>query len=426
MSMLVQLKKYIADESLFEQSDRLLLAVSGGVDSMVMLHLFQQLPYDFEVLHCNFHLRDAESDAETEFLQAYCAKHGMPLKVKHFDTSGFALAQSISIEMAARELRYAWFRAMKAETESQYILTAHHQDDLVETMLINLTRGTGIKGLTGIQSKQGELARPMLFASRKEIEEFAQAQGLPFRHDSSNDELIYQRNVIRHQIIPLFESLNPAFRQNAVRTAANLQGVSEIYFEEMNKRQVAIINNNKLEISALKSFIRPDVLIYEILAAYGFNASQCADVLQSLDGDSGKVFFSNTHRLIKDRTHLILSECQKDSEEPISISVKVANRQADFTFSTNPYQAELDADKLCFPLHLRKWHEGDRFQPLGMRGSKLLSDFFTDLKLSQLEKEQQWLLCSGEDIVWIVGRRIDDRFKITAQTKQICRVEYKQ
>ncbi|MFV0365587.1 MAG: tRNA lysidine(34) synthetase TilS [Mangrovibacterium sp.] len=418
--MLQKLKTYLADESLFEPSDRLLLAVSGGADSMAMLHLFMQLPYSFVVLHCNFHLRAEESDKEEQFLRAYCQAHGVELKVQHFNTKEFAQKEGISIEMAARELRYAWFRAERESTKSRYILTAHHQDDLVETMLINLSRGTGIKGLTGISSKQGELVRPMLFASRESILAYAQECELPFCHDSSNDQLIYHRNVIRHQIIPLFEGLNSAFRQNVVRTAAHLQSTSEIYFAEVDRLQSEIMTDNRLDITRLKECANSSTVLYELLSGYGFNAAQCTDIYQSLDGNSGRKFRSKSHRLIKDRSSLILADLNDVPKFLPQLMVHEEPISPNFAFSTKLNSVEIDADKVCLPLKLRKWQEGDSFQPLGMKGTKKLSDFFTDQKLSILEKEAQWLVCSGDDIVWIVGRRIDDRFKITKQTKRVC------
>ncbi|MFV0520862.1 MAG: tRNA lysidine(34) synthetase TilS [Mangrovibacterium sp.] len=433
--MLRELNKYIADESLFEESDKLLLAVSGGVDSMVMLHLFQQLPYAFTVVHCNFNLRGEESDEEEIFLSNYCITNNISLKIKHFDTKAFAQQEGISIEMAARELRYAWFKEVKEKTHSQYILTAHHKDDLIETILINLTRGTGIKGLTGIQAKQTDLVRPLLFASRKDILAFAEENRLPYRHDSSNDELVYQRNVIRHQIIPLFENLNSAFRNNVVRTATNLQATANLYFSEINRIKTELFQCGKLDIAKLQSNAYSSTVLFEILATYGFNAAQSTDVYRSLDSISGKVFTSKSHRLIKDRTHLIISELPKEDEgrsmklfknqiitEPIKLGLHVEPIGLNFSFTVDSCVAELDADKLVFPLTLRKWKVGDSFIPLGMKGTKKLSDFFTDQKMSISEKELQWLLCSEDDIVWIVGKRIGDKFKITNDTKTICKI----
>lgn len=434
--MFNRLSTYIANESLFEQSDRLLLAVSGGVDSMVMLHLFQQLPYEFTVLHCNFNLRAEESDEEESFLRDYCARFQLKLEVKHFDTKAFASQQGISIEMAARELRYAWFEDMKNQTQSNYILTAHHKDDLVETILINLSRGTGIKGLVGIQSKLGDIVRPLLFASRADILTFAHQFDLAYRHDSSNDELIYQRNVIRHQIIPLFESLNPAFRNNVVRTAANLHATASLYFDEVKQCEKDLIQDGRLSISKLLVIPHASTILFEILSNYGFNATQSTAVFRSLSGNSGKIFTSKSYRIIKDRDELIISELQigveetsipisenQQLKEPVSLQLETECRLPGFSYSLDANVAELDFDKLTFPLELRKWKNGDVFMPLGMKGRKKISDFFTDEKMSILEKEQQWILCSAGEIVWVVGRRVDDRFKITKATRHICRIK---
>lgn len=435
--MLKRLQTYIANEGLFENSDSLLLAVSGGLDSMVMLQLFQQLPYRFSVLHCNFHLRGAESDGDESFLKDYCAAHQLDLQVKHFHTKAYAKQEGVSIEMAARDLRYAWFREQKTRTQSHYILTAHHRDDLIETMLINLSRGTGIKGLVGIQPKKNELVRPLLFASRQELSAYAQSIELAHCNDSSNDELLYQRNIVRHQIIPLFEQLNSNFRNNVARTAQHLQHTSQIYYQAIESQQAQLLQNNQLNIATLQNYPNAPTLLFETLSPYGFNAAQCADIYQSLQNHSGKTFHSKTHRLIKDRSHLLLDKIpQTEAQQavllnknqhiskPLSLSVQLEPRPKNHQFSTTAKQVELDADKLKFPLTLRKWQEGDSFTPLGMSGSKKLSDFFIDQKMSILDKEAQWLLCSTSgEIAWIVGRRINDHFKITPNTQTLCRLK---
>lgn len=432
--MLEKLKCHIVNERLFDDSKSLLLAVSGGADSMVLLHLFRQLNFRFEVLHCNFNLRDSESDGDQYFLEAYSAKHGLKLHVKHFSTKEEAKNQGVSIEMAARELRYQWFEEMRRALGFDYVLTAHHQDDLVETMLINLSRGTGIKGLMGIQAKRDFIVRPMLFSSRMEILNFAEVNRISYRHDSSNDELIYQRNLIRHQIIPLFDKLNPAFRENMVRTAKNLTETNEIYRLKIQEIEADLIDG-EIMIEKIEKIPQRHTLIHEMFSKYGFNTSQCADINRAFDAESGRQFISKTHRIIKDRDKLILLRNQSDDQGsvfelfanrqvtiPIDISTFIFDRDADYVRSNLPGHVDLDMDKLQFPLTIRRWKKGDYFIPLGMKGRKKLSDFFTDLKMSLFEKESQWLLCSGEEIVWVIGRRISHLCRITQESKTICRV----
>lgn len=440
--MLQPFLQHIADENLFAPGDKLLLAVSGGADSMVMLHLLQQSRFEFSVAHCNFRLRGAESDGEEVFIRDYCGEQGIELFVQHFDTREYARIEGISIEMAARELRYKWFGDLRAQLGCQYIVTAHHRDDLVETMLINLSRGTGIRGLTGIQPKNGHLVRPLLFASREEILAYAVAQKLPFKHDSSNDELIYQRNIIRHQLIPLFETINPAFRKNAAKTASILKDTAEVYQQKLNEVQAEVKaeQNGQISFSIAKlKALRPlQSLLFELLHPYGFNGEQVDEICAALDGEAGKSFFSKTHRLVKDREALLLTKLdaapaqryyiEEDCislNEPVDLQFEVIAKSPAFRFSTNPLVADLDYAKLQFPLILKKWEPGEYFVPLGMSGMKKLSDYFIDEKLSIPEKESAWILYSGRKVVWIVGRRLDDRFKITAGTQQVLRVTFK-
>ena len=440
--MLQAFQTYICDESLFAKTDKLVLAVSGGVDSMVMLDLFQQSGYEFCVAHCNFRLRGAESDGDEVFIRDYCGEHGLELYVKHFDTREHADLEGISIEMAARQLRYGWFRQLRAELLYDYIVTAHHQDDLIETMLINLSRGTGIRGLTGIQAKNGEVVRPLLFASRQQILEYAATRLISYQHDSTNDELVYQRNIIRHRIIPLFEELNPAFRRNAAKTAAILKDTREVYQQKLEEIRSGVEmrerDNVLFPVSGIQALQPKLSLLFELFHPYGFNADQIEEIAGSLTGESGKSFFSKTHRLVKDRDRLILTEFSKEPEcrgvryyidehcsridEPISLTFGRMDKDAAFRFSTDPKVADLDYNQLQFPLILKKWERGEYFQPLGMSGLKKLSDFFIDEKLSIPEKEACWILYSGKKVVWVVGRRIDDRFKITHHTQQVLRI----
>ena len=437
--MLPELEKYIEKEQLVQPSDQLLLAVSGGCDSMVMLELFRQLNYNFVVAHCNFKLRGGESDGDEAFMHDYCGEHGIELYVKTFDTREYALQEGISIEMAARELRYQWFYELLDALKYDYLLTAHHQDDLVETMLINLSRGTGIRGLTGIQAKKGRLVRPMLFASQELITAYAHEHKIPFQVDSTNHEIIYQRNLVRHKIIPLLEELNPAFKSNAARTADILKDTEQVYLAKIEDEKKQLIRNDaanlNLSISFLKQSQFAETLLFEVLHPYGFNVGQVHEILQVLDSEAGKVFYSETHRVVKDRDHLILSltatqsltryYIEKDClviTEPIQLEFQQLVKADDFQYSQNPAIADFDFDQLQFPLLLKRWEQGEYFQPLGMTGFKKLSDFFIDEKFSIPEKEASWILYSAGKVVWIVGHRLDNRFKITEETQNILKV----
>ena len=437
--MVPEFNKYLENEELFNSSDKLILAVSGGVDSMVMLHLFQQTQQDFVVAHCNFKLRGSESDMDEIFLRDYCAEKGIELYVKSFETKEYATTKGISVEMAARELRYEWFRKLLNTLQYDYLATAHHQDDLVETMLINLSRGTGIRGLSGIQPKTEHVIRPLLFANRMQIVNYAATEQIPFREDSSNDEIIFQRNLIRHKLIPLFEEINPAFRKNMNRTASILRKTEKIYQRKIEEEKTRLLENTangmQINIEVLLKTKSKSSILFEILHPLGFNADQVDEILQTLVGDSGKSFYSASHRLIKDRDLLLIDQLQEIEDhryyieqdcisikEPIELDFELLRKKSSYKFSTSENIADLDLEKLEFPMVLKKWDQGEYFQPLGMEGFKKLSDFFIDEKFSIPEKENCWILYSSGKVVWIVGKRIDNRFKITKNTNRILRI----
>ncbi|WP_299576832.1 tRNA lysidine(34) synthetase TilS [uncultured Sunxiuqinia sp.] len=438
-AMLPDLKNYIATEQLLLPTDRLVLAVSGGCDSMVMLDLFRQMEHDFVVAHCNFKLRGAESDGDEVFMRDYCGEHGIELYVKTFETREFALQEGISIEMAARELRYQWFYELLDTLKYDYVLTAHHQDDLVETLLINLSRGTGIRGLSGIHPKKERLVRPLLFASREQITSYAAEHQLPYREDSSNQEFVHQRNLIRHKILPLFEAINPAFKANAAKTAAILKDTEQVYQAKIEEEKAAFISREGsqqlFDIAYLQQSPFAETLLFETLHPLGFNAGQVHEICQAFTADAGKVFYSETHRLVKDREAFILSPKTTDDlsrfyieadclemAEPFALQCEKLVRDEHFQFSRNPAVADLDFDLLEFPLVLKKWEQGEYFQPLGMSGFKKLSDFFIDQKFSIPEKENCWILSSAGKVAWIMGHRIDNRFKITKDTRHVFRI----
>jgi len=433
-----QFISFIEENQLFEAHQKVLLAVSGGIDSMVLLHLFEKAGFNYGVAHCNFQLRGSESDGDEKFVRETVLQHGVPAFFQTFETEEYSRVNGISVEMAARELRYDFFEKVRADNDFNFIATAHHQDDLMETFFLNLSKKTGIKGLTGIKVKSGKIIRPLLFAGRDGIEKYAAKHFIDFREDSTNIETVYQRNFIRHKIIPLFTELNPAFTKNFLNTIQNLKSAEEVFNERIDewKNKVMVKHSKEvvIDIPLLLKTSFPEILLYEILAEYQFNSAVAGQVFQSLQTDSGKQFYSSTHRLIKDREKLFITELpeeekriyyiEKDDLElftPFDMTIeKIENSEFKITKESNV--ACLDFDKLQFPLLIRKWRQGDYFQPLGMTGFKKLSDFFIDEKIPIHEKENTWLMCSGQTIVWIIGYRIDNRFKIISETNSVYKI----
>lgn len=437
--MVEQFLKYIHSEKLFHSSQRILLAVSGGADSMLMLHLFTNAGFSVAVAHCNFGLRGSESDGDEQFVCDYCDRHNLDIHVKKFETGEHARTNGISIEMAARELRYDWFNQLIKRHGYDYLATAHHQDDVIETFLINLSRGSGIKGLSGIQPKSGFIIRPMLFTNRTEILDYCARIPIAYRNDSSNQDTIYKRNLIRQEIIPILEQVNPAFRRNALKTIGNLNETGELFQQRMSEIKAFVYSEDELgaviRIDKLLTMSPLRTILFELIREFGFQAEQTDDIIDSLNKESGRKFFSDDYRLVKDREYLLISPTRPKQEQvfyveegcsklsfPIQLTFEKSDRTTDFRFSTNPKVVDLDLDRLVFPLILRHWNEGEYFQPLGMSGLKKLSDFFIDEKYSIPDKENAWILASGNQVVWVVGKRLDDRFKITAKTKRIIRI----
>ncbi|MGE5424434.1 MAG: tRNA lysidine(34) synthetase TilS [Syntrophothermus sp.] len=438
--MVEQFLKFIHKENLFHSSDRILLAVSGGADSMLMAHLFVSTGFQVGVAHCNFSLRGEESDKEELFVSEYCDRHNIVFWSKRFNTSEIALQQGISIEMAARDLRYEWFHELMKQQDFNYLATAHHQDDVIETFVINLSRGSGIKGLSGIQPKSGRIIRPMLFTNHTEIVENCTRLSIDYCIDSSNLETIYKRNLIRHHVLPLLEKVNPAFRKNALKTIANLHETGQLFQQRILEIKSLVYSEDEqgvlIHIEKLQNYSPLRTILFELIRPFGFQAEQTDDIINSLNKESGRKFFSDSYRLVKDREYLIISPSHAFRENvfyieencpqiefPIHLSIEKLQRTADYSFSTQPHIVDLDMDRLTFPLILRHWHEGEYFQPLGMTGLKKVSDFFIDEKYSIPEKENAWILASGDHLAWIVGKRMDDRFKIHKDTKNILRLK---
>ena len=440
--MIRKLVRFVEEENLFYRDEKLLVAVSGGIDSVVLLELLHQMEMECGVAHCNFHLRGEESDGDFEFVKNLAEKYGMAFYSKDFDTKAYASQNKISIEMAARDLRYQWFDQLCEVFNYKYVAIGRHAHDVAETLLINLARGTGIHGLTGIKSKLGKIIRPLLPFTRKQLEEYARKNDLQYREDSTNRETDFVRNKIRHQVIPVLEEINPGIRNTMMENVQRFREVEQIYNDviEQNRLHLVFQRENKLLISIqrLKELQAPVSHLHEILSPYGFHHRDVKNIAESIHAISGKLFYSPTHQLLRDREYLILSKREENDnseyliqendvnlELPIKMDLNLIDRTPAFQFSTNPKIACLDANRLKFPLKLRKWQEGDQFRPIGMKGKKKISDFFIDQKFSLQEKENTWLLLSGNKIVWVIGHRMDDRFKITDSTTKIYRIELK-
>lgn len=440
--MYSRILKYIQDEKLFVHSDKLLLGVSGGIDSVVLTNLIEHLGNNYALAHCNFNLRGQDSDDDEKFVLNLANKLGVKCFLSSFTTREFAHSKNISIEMAARELRYNWFEKTRIENDFDWILVAHHLDDVLETVLLNLSRGTGIRGLSGIKAKAGKVVRPLLFASRNEIEDYANQHQLNFRHDASNDDTLIKRNKVRHQILPLFEELSPAFRKNLQRTISYLNGTEEVFLNKIEEVRKILINeeNNwvKITIDKLNKLKPLSVYLYELLRTYHFNSDVVEQISTSLSKpeSTGLQFYSFSHRLVIDRDELIITPIDTHTDQiyyidknvefvhqPLHLKITVERYHPDYIIPRVQNVAVFDYDKLRFPLMLRHWQQGEYFKPLGMNGLKKLSNFFIDEKYSIPEKENAWILASENKVVWVVGKRIDDRFKITSDTTLLFRIE---
>ncbi|AYN04739.1 MULTISPECIES: tRNA lysidine(34) synthetase TilS [unclassified Flavobacterium] len=433
--MLQKFKNHVAQTFPFLEKKKLLLATSGGLDSMVMVHLFTQLDYDFAIAHCNFQLRGIESFGDQDFVSSAATTLKCPFFVTQFDTEAFAKDYKLSTQVAARELRYNWFYELLESNGYDYILTAHHADDNLETFIINLSRGTGLEGLLGIPEQNDSLIRPLLPFSREEIKQYAEDNNIEWREDSSNASNKYLRNKIRHDLVPILKEINPNFLMAFQKTQEYLQE-AQIMVEDasiMVYQQVAKEINDEIhfDLTQLKRLTNYKSYLYQWLKEYEFSAWD--DIYELVESQSGKQVFSPEFRLIKDRTTLILSPIPEikeeefyidsnDKEVNLPLKLKLCN-VGHITIDSNK-AIFVDSEKIQFPLLLRKWKEGDVFYPFGMNGkSKKVSKLFKDEKLSLVEKENTWILCSENQIVWVVGIRQDERFKIENTTNKILKIE---
>ncbi len=451
--MLDQFQAYINRYHLIAEGDKLILALSGGIDSMVLADMLQKAKMEFVAAHCNFHLRGAESDGDDWFVRKFAEKHGIQCFVKHFETEKYAEKYGISIEMAARDLRYAWFEQLRKQLGYDKIAVAHHADDQAETFFINLLRGAGIRGLKGMRPQNGVIIRPLLWASREQVRKYAVENHITWREDHTNVETVYLRNRIRNQLLPVFDELQPEARQGLYKSLEHLASENELYRALLNEKLGQIVEQEggvqRLPYMALLSdAVGPSTgsgtsvfsfqLLFEWLRQYGFNTDQCQFIYEAIGIGIGNQYCSSTHRVVVGRDDLQLFEIKENTNDeilieigeeeilsPVHLRFSKLEKNADFVIDKSPEVAQLDYDKLRFPLTLRHWQHGDRFHPLGMKSSKLLSDFFVDLKFSEFQKQNVWLLVSADgDILWVVGYRIDDRFKIVDDTKAVleCRL----
>ncbi|MDQ7917820.1 tRNA lysidine(34) synthetase TilS [Mesonia sp. MT50] len=404
-------------------SQEVVLAISGGVDSVVLAHLLQLSQVDFALAHVNFRLRGKESDADEVFVKELAQQLGCPFYVQHFDTKKFAEDHGVSIQMAARDLRYAWFEELCAQENYKSLLTAHHANDSLETFFINLMRGTGLTGLTGIPENNQLVVRPLLIFSREEIEAFAKENDISWREDASNQSNAYLRNKIRNQVYPILKEENPDVISSFLKTQAHLQE-SEALLEDYTALLFSKIVKEtswgyELAIQELKKIPNSKAVLYQLLKDFGF--TEWEDVYLLLEAQSGKRVFSKTHQLLKDREVLILEKIKKEEEGSFKVNAK-----EDLIFSLGILKQEkvekieektkntayFPIELLKFPLELRKWKPGDYFYPFGMQGKKKISDFLIDEKIPVTEKEKIWVLCNETDIIWIVNHRTDERYKI--------------
>ena len=442
MALIEAFQHYIDENNLATHDDRILLTVSGGVDSMVMLSLFVRCGYTVGVAHCNFQLRGAESDEDEVLVQKEAAKYGVPCYNRRFETAAEMERTGESMEMAARRLRYAWFDELSRQEGYTVVAIAHHADDSIETFFINLLRGTGLRGLTGISTQVGKVIRPLLFASRREILEYAAANHIPYREDSSNRSTKYLRNKIRLGLIPRIREINPKFTSLMCRNLARLTDAQLFINHGIERiRALAVTSDagiDTIHLDRIDPAFPHEFVIYELLnSAYGFKGDVIDSLCHALEqGATGRRFYARDHVATIDRGRILVSPIAP--EDPCLVSVPKGTQRSycvnavlyfeycDIDTIKNfgvPEQiAQLDADRLQFPLTLRRWKEGDWFIPFGMSGRKKVSDFLIDAKVSLPEKQRQFVLLSGDDIVWLVGRRIDDRYRLTSTTENVLRI----
>lgn len=429
--MIHKVAKFIEQKELLAAGQKVLVALSGGADSVALLVALKKLGYNCHAIHCNFHLRGEESMRDENFVRALCHRHNIPLLVRDFNTIGYATEKSISIEMAARELRYNAFEEVRTEIAAHAIAVAHHRDDSAETLLLNLLRGTGIKGLHGIQPKNGHIVRPLLCVGRAEIIEYLKWRGEEYVTDSTNLETDFTRNKIRLEILPLMQQINPSAAESIAQTAERVSEAEKVYARAIAEGIARVKQDNIIDIEKLKEEPSPQAILYEILQPLAFNAAQIKEITDAINGDSGRTFRSSEWEIIKDRTTLIIAPAHREAMQAtlITIGNEITTTQGTLKSALQPFNGEIirdkniatiDAARAKQPLTLRHWQQGDRFTPFGMRGSKLLSDYMTDRKMSIVEKQQQPVVTDATGrIVWVVGERLAAQCATDGNTKEV-------
>jgi len=423
-----------------QPSRKQLLAASGGVDSVVLCDLLFKARCDFDIAHCNFQLRGEESERDERFVRSLAEKYRKDIFVERFDTNEYATTNKLSTQVAARELRYNWFHKLIEDNKFQYLITAHHANDNIETLLMNFFKGTGIAGLHSILPVQGKIFRPLLFAKKEELLNYAHTNSLQFVEDSSNSSDKYTRNYFRRKVIPMIKEVYPTVEDNLIDNIKRFTEAEELYQQavQLHKKKLLELKGNEVHVPVLKlqKSSPLSAIVYEIIKDFGFTANQTKDVEGLLESESGKYVQSASHRIIKNRNWLIISPNKTEEADNVLIEagaskislasgdlhVELFNKPNNFQIPVDANVAALNADDITFPLLLRKWKQGDYFYPLGMRKKKKLSRFFIDIKLSRTDKENVWVLESNKKIIWIIGYRIDDRFKISDNTKRILKI----
>ena len=443
MSTTRRVQDFIRKQQLFADEAKILVALSGGADSVALLRILLRLGYHCHAVHCNFHLRGEESNRDEQFVADLCRTLGVPCEVVHFDTTAYAAEHKQSIEMAARELRYREFERLRQAHGLDVIAVAHHQDDAVETLLLNLIRGAGINGLTGMKVKNGHVVRPLLCLTRDEVTDYLDYLGQPYVTDSTNLTDAYARNKVRLNLLPLMQQINPAAKENIMQAALHLGEAATIYNKVIEETKTRLVTPQAegidIDIASLLDTEVPQTHLFEIVHPYGFNSAQVADIFRSLTTEAGRMFETTDYTLLRDRTQLMLRRkatlvadgigytlpLEGSLQLPDGTQFIVTIIEPDATWSV-PKRNDmlcLDLARISQPLTLRHPQQGDRFCPFGMKGSKLLSDFYTDLKLPHTEKARQWVLCHGEDIVWAVGLRGSEKYRLKGTPENVICIE---
>lgn len=417
---------FIREQELFTKKDKLLLAVSGGVDSIAMFHLLRLKGYDISVAHCNFSLRNRQSDKDEKFVKELCELYAVPFFSKRFDTRGFSEDHGVSLQMAARDLRYEWFHQLLESHHLDYICTAHHQNDSVESVLLNLSRETGLNGLTGIKASAGKIRRPLMFATKDQLVSYVKLHGFKFRKDKSNDDIKYRRNLVRNKIIPLFEKINPSFVSSVAASIGHFTEAQKVLeqFYLASKKKVVSLNKDEMhvDLSALEKLRSPSLFLHHLLSEIGIPSSS-KHVEELLSSQPGKFVETSSFTILRDRGKLVISpnikekasesfitENEHQIEEPVRLTLAHSKQKLGKLKSN---EILVSSHELVYPLQVRSWKKGDYFIPFGMKGKKKISDLLIDMKVQRNHKKNTYLLVNGDGrVIWVIGLRADDRFKI--------------